>query len=56
MKNGWVIQCPRCGTLIDDFSLCDEWFCDCGEHGELDYEANPPDWLAEEEDDNAEMD
>jgi len=36
MKNGWVITCPACSAMIDDFSDCDEWFCECGEWGILD--------------------
>ena len=36
MKNGYTIICPRCCQVIDDFSLADEWFCDCGESGILD--------------------
>lgn len=49
MKNGWVVECPKCGTKIDDFSLTDEWFCDCGEHGILDYGDSEDE---EEEDDD----
>lgn len=33
MKTGWVIECPSCGAKIDDFSLSDEWFCECGDSG-----------------------
>lgn len=33
MKTGWVIKCFKCGAKIDDFSLCGEWGCDCGEYG-----------------------
>lgn len=40
MQNGWQVTCPRCGTIIRDFSLSDEWFCDCGESGVLDYGDN----------------
>lgn len=44
MKNGWVIECPRCGTKIDEFSFCDEWHCEvCGEWGNLDYEEEDED-------------
>lgn len=43
MKNGYVITCPRCGAEIDDFSLCDEWFCECGESGELQHEEDEDD-------------
>lgn len=43
MKNGYVITCPRCGADIDDFSLCDEWFCECGEYGELQIEDDEDD-------------
>lgn len=37
MKNGYYIACPGCGTHIEDFSLADEWFCDCGEQGVIEY-------------------
>lgn len=33
MITGWVITCYKCGAKIDDFSLADEWFCECGAHG-----------------------
>jgi len=33
MKTGWIIICPNCGTKLDQFSLADEWFCECGESG-----------------------
>ena len=38
MKNGYVVTCPECGAEIDEFSLADEWFCECGEKGILEYE------------------
>jgi hypothetical protein len=37
-RNGYVIKCRSCGLEIDRFSLADEWFCECGAHGELTYE------------------
>lgn len=46
MQTGWVITCPKCGAKIDDFSLSDEWFCECGESGIFE----PPD----DEDDEGE--
>lgn len=36
MKTGWIVTCPKCGAKIDEFSLCDEWECECGESGILD--------------------
>ena len=33
MQTGWVIDCPNCGRKIDDFSLADEWDCECGASG-----------------------
>lgn len=38
METGDVVTCPRCDASIDDFSLADEWFCDCGEQGILEDE------------------
>jgi len=36
-ETGYVFQCPRCGARIDRFSDSDEWFCECGESGEVFY-------------------
>ena len=30
MKKGYQPVCPRCGDIIPDFRLTDEWFCSCG--------------------------
>jgi len=37
MKNGYTITC-KCGRVIEDFSLADEWFCECGESGILQWD------------------
>ena len=35
MKNGYITTCDLCGRQIDDYSLADEWFCECGNEGML---------------------
>lgn len=37
MQNGYTITC-KCGRVIDDFSLADEWWCECGESGILQWD------------------
>ena len=46
MKTGYVVTC-QCGAEIDDFSLADEWFCECGNAGIL--EVDKPELGADEE-------
>ena len=39
MEDGRFILCPKCGRTIEDFSLSDdEWCCECGESGILEFE------------------
>ena len=40
MQNGYFIICPNCGVKIIEFSLADEWFCECGEQGQLQHDDN----------------
>ena len=51
MQTGYVITCPNCGKQIDDFSLADEWFCECGASGLLawDEDDEDVDWPDDDE-------
>jgi hypothetical protein len=38
MENGYTVICPKCQSSITEFSLADEWSCECGESGVLEYD------------------
>lgn len=47
MRGGHYIICWKCGAIITDceWSWADEWFCDCGEQGMVNWaEMDDDEW------------